>query len=73
MPNNLPPFNDLTDAELIQLVQNRNEAAFAELISRYTPRIWTVIIRNSRQRQDAEEIHNDVWLAVGKTSKASRK
>ena len=73
MSNNLPPFNDLTDAELIQLVQNRNEAAFTELIFRYTPRIWAVIVRNSRQRQDAEEIRNDVWMAVWQNIKRLRK
>ena len=72
MPSNLPTFNDLTDAELIQLVQNRNEAAFAELIFRYTPRIWTIILRNSRQRQDAEEIRNDVWMAVWQNIKYRR-
>ena len=73
MPNNLPTFNDLTDAELIQLVQNRNEAAFTELIFRYTPRIWTIIVRNSRQRQDAEEIRNDVWMAVWQNIKGLQK
>ena len=73
MPNNLPAFNDLTDEELIQLVQNRDEAAFTELIFRYTPRIWTIIVRNSRQRQDAEEIHNDVWMAVWQNIKGLQK
>ena len=73
MPNNLPAFNDLTDEELIQLVQNQNEAAFTELIFRYTPRIWAIIVRNSRQRQDAEEIHNDVWLAVWQNIKGLQK
>ena len=73
MPNNLPTFNDLTDAELIQLVQNRNEAAFTELIFRYTPRIWTIIVGNSRQRQDAEEIRNDVWMAVWQNIKGLQK
>lgn len=73
MPNNLPTFNDLTDTELIQLVQNRNEAAFTELMFRYTPRIWSIIVRNSRQRQDAEEIHNDVWLAVWQNIKGLQK
>ena len=73
MSNNLPTFNDLTDAELIQLVQNRNEAAFTELIFRYTPRIWTIIVGNSRQRQDAEEIRNDVWMAVWQNIKGLQK
>ncbi len=57
-------LNDLSDEELIQLVQNRNEAAFAELMSRWTSRIWGVIVANSRQLRDAEEIHTDIWIAV---------
>ncbi|MDE0396612.1 MAG: sigma-70 family RNA polymerase sigma factor [Candidatus Poribacteria bacterium] len=73
MHSNLPTFNNLTDAELIQLVQNRNEAAFTELIFRYTPRIWTIIVGNSRQRQDAEEIRNDVWMAVWQNIKGLQK
>ena len=73
MPNNLPNFNELTDEALIQLVQNRNEAAFTELIFRYTPRIWPIIVRNSRQRQDAEEIRNDVWMAVWQNIKGLQK
>ena len=57
-------MSDLTDAELIQLVQNRNESALAELMSRYSHRIWGIIFSNSRQRQDAEEIHADIWISV---------
>lgn len=57
-------IKNLKDEELIRLVQNRNEAAFSELISRYTPRIWRVIVGNSRQRRDAEEILADTWVAV---------
>ena len=60
----LETVKNLSDAELIPLIQNRNESAFSELISRYTPRIWRVIIENSRQRRDAEEILTDVWVAV---------
>ena len=54
----------LTDEELIELAQAGDELAFAELMSRYSPRIWKVIIANSRQRRDAEEILMDVWRAV---------
>ncbi len=64
MPNKLTVFNDLTDAELIQLVQDRDEAAFAELMTRWTSRIWRVIVANSRHLQDAEEISNDIWMSV---------
>ncbi len=57
-------LNELPDQELIQMVQNRNEDAFTELMSRWTPRIWGVIVANSRQLRDAEEIHTDIWIAV---------
>lgn len=54
----------LTDEELIRLAQVGDELAFAELMSRYSSRIWRVIIANSRQPRDAEEILMDVWRAV---------
>ena len=55
---------NLTDEELIGRAQAGDELAFAELMSRYSPRIWKVIIANSRQPRDAEEILMDVWRAV---------
>ena len=64
MYNDFPTYCDLTDQELILLVQNRNESAFAELMKRWTPRVWRVIIANSRHQQDAEEISNDIWMSV---------
>ncbi len=64
MYNDFPIYCDLTDQELILLVQNRNESAFAELMKRWTPRVWRVIIANSRHQQDAEEISNDIWMSV---------
>ena len=54
----------LTDEELIGLAQAGDELAFTELMSRYSRRIWKVIIANSRQPRDAEEILMDVWRAV---------
>ena len=54
----------LTDEELIRLAQAGDELAFAELMSRYSPRVWKVITANSRQPRDAEEILMDVWRAV---------
>ena len=73
MRNDFLAFSNLTDEELILLVQNRNEAAFAELISRWTPRIRGVIVANSRQRRDAEEIHTDIWVAVWQNIRELRK
>ena len=54
----------LTDKELIRLAQAGDELAFAELMSRYSPRVWKVITANSRQPRDAEEILMDVWRSV---------
>ena len=64
MSNDLSTLNNLTDAALIRRTQNRDETAFAELMSRYSPRIWRVIVTNSRQHRDAEEILMDVWMSV---------
>ena len=61
---NMKNLNDLSDIELIQLVQCRDEAAFAELMTRWRPRIWRIVVSKSRQHRDAEEIHTDIWMAV---------
>ncbi|MCY4552885.1 MAG: sigma-70 family RNA polymerase sigma factor [Candidatus Poribacteria bacterium] len=55
---------DLKDEKLIQLVQAGDESAFTELMSRYSPRVWKVVVANSRQRRDAEEILMDIWRSV---------
>ena len=64
MRYDLSTHTDLTDEELIRLTQAGDEFAFTELMSRYSPRIWKVVIANSRQRRDAEEILMDIWRAV---------
>ena len=55
---------NLKDEELIQRVQAGDESAFTALMSRYSPRVWKVVVANSRQRRDAEEILMDIWRAV---------
>ena len=57
-------YTDLTDGELIQLVQDGDEEAFAQLAARHSPRIWQLVVLNSRQIRDAEEIFQDIWIAV---------
>ena len=64
MRYDLSTHTTLTDEELIGLAQVGDELAFAELMSRYSRRIWKVIIANSRQPRDAEEILMDVWRTV---------
>jgi DNA polymerase-3 subunit alpha len=57
-------YTDLTDEKLIQLVQDGDEAAFAQLATRHSSRIWQLVVLNSRQIRDAEEIFQDIWVAV---------
>ena len=57
-------YTDLTDEELIQRVQDGDEAAFAQLASRHSSRIWQMVVSHSRQIRDAEEIFQDIWVAV---------
>ena len=57
-------YTDLTDEKLIQLVQDGNEAAFAQLAARHSSRIWQLVVLNSRQIRDAEEIFQDIWVTV---------
>ena len=64
MRYNLLTHTNLTDEELIRFAQAGDEAAFTELMSRYSPRIWKVVIENSRQHRDAEEILMDIWRSV---------
>ena len=64
MRHELSTYTDLTNEELVRLAQAGDELAFTELMSRYSPRIWKVVIANSRQRRDAEEILMDIWRAV---------
>ena len=64
MQSDLSKHTDLKDEELIQLVQVGDESAFTELMSRYSPHIWKVVVANSRQRRDAEEILMDIWRSV---------
>ncbi len=57
-------YTDLTDEELIELTQDGNELAFGQLASRHSFRIWQLVVLNSRQTRDAEEIFQDIWIAV---------
>ena len=65
-------YTDLTDEKLIQLVQDGNEEAFAQLAARHSSRIWQLVVLNSRQIRDAEEIFQDIWVAVWENIKGLR-
>ena len=60
MAKDVKSQKNLTDEELILLVQKRDQEAFAELIKRYTPRMWRVIPRKftttPRRRRDTDRL-----------------
>ena len=64
MRYNSSMYIDLIDEELIQLVRDGNEAAFAQLTARHSFQIWQLVVLNSRQTRDAEEIFQDIWISV---------
>ncbi len=57
-------YTDFTDEKLIQLMQDRDEEAFAQLATRHSSKVWQLVVLNSRQIRDAEEIFQDIWVAV---------
>ena len=48
MRYNSSMYTDVTDAELIQLVRDGNESAFAQLAARHSFQIWQLVTLNSR-------------------------
>ena len=73
MRYNSSMYTDLTDEELIALVQDGNEIAFGQLADRHSFRIWQLVVLNSRQTRDAEEIFQDIWIAVWENIDGLRK
>ncbi len=57
-----------SDEELIQQLQAGDTNVLGELMNRYNPQIWGMILSQSRRynREDAEEILQNTWIAVWK-------
>lgn len=55
-----------TDEELVRRFDDGDRDAFAELVRRYQDRIFTLCLRWMRDRQIAEEVAQDVFVAVYK-------
>ncbi|MBI4354811.1 MAG: sigma-70 family RNA polymerase sigma factor [Candidatus Omnitrophica bacterium] len=54
----------LDDQQLIPKLQARDEAALEALMAQYQARVFGLALRLSGNRQDAEEVLQDVFLAV---------
>jgi RNA polymerase sigma-70 factor, ECF subfamily len=52
------------ERQLIVRLQAGDETAVRELVDRYTPRIYQLAMRQMRNREDAEEVTQDVLMKV---------
>lgn len=57
-------MNRQTDRRLISRLQSGDESAVHELAERYGPRIYQLAFRQMKNREDAEEVTQDVLLKV---------
>jgi len=54
--------NKTADTELIALVLNGNQSAYAKLAKRHQRFVFTLVLRFSKSREDAEEISQDCFI-----------
>ena len=52
------------EPNLVQRLQDRDDAAAAELVSAYRQRIYQLAFRHLRNHEDAEEVTQDVFMKV---------
>jgi len=58
---------DKSDEELVKIfAETRDEAAFDEIVSRYSDRIYGFALRITRNASDAEEVFQEVFLTLTK-------
>ncbi|MCZ7625341.1 MAG: sigma-70 family RNA polymerase sigma factor [Candidatus Methylomirabilis sp.] len=55
---------DLPDQDLVERIKGGDEAAFDALLGRYQERVYRLAMSMTRNREDAEEVLQDVFLAV---------
>jgi RNA polymerase sigma factor (sigma-70 family) len=52
----------LNDSEIISLVLSGDQQAFAGLVSRYQNYVFTLVLRFTKSREDAEELSQDIFV-----------
>ena len=63
---------DVSDAELLALVGDRDRAAFEQLYERYVRSIYGLALRRLRDRSDAEDAVQEVFTAVWRSAASYR-
>lgn len=53
---------ELTDTEIIKRVLHGEQALFAQLVHRYQQYVFTLVLRFTDSREDAEEISQDIFV-----------
>ena len=56
--------NDIVITGLIRQLQAGDDKPLSELMKHYNPRLWTLILAESRHYQDAEDILSRTWVSV---------
>ena len=56
--------NNIVTTSLIRQLQAKDQRPLGELMKHYNPRIWPLILAESRNYQDAEDILSRTWQAV---------
>src|SRR5919112_5392050 len=59
-----PTMERTTDRQLIARLQAQDETAVHELAERYSSRIYQLALRHMKNREDAEEVTQDVLMKV---------
>ena len=54
----------LTDARLVKRAARGDSEAFAELVARHRDRVWAIALRLCRDRDDAEDVLQETFLAA---------
>jgi RNA polymerase sigma factor (sigma-70 family) len=54
--------SELTDTEIIKRILQGEQALFAQLVQRYQQYVFTLVLRFTDSREDAEEISQDVFV-----------
>jgi RNA polymerase sigma factor (sigma-70 family) len=55
-------YTGLTDTEIISRVLKGDQQIFADLVSRYQNYVFTLVLRFTENREDAEEVSQDVFV-----------
>ena len=56
--------NNIVTTGLIRQLQSGDDKPLGELMKRYNPRVWPLILSESRNYQDAEDILSRTWVSV---------